>query len=217
MRKNPLPSLLAMAVLATASFSLGFKDLGLHGNLYEIKEKNLLDIIREESKKITPERMKEALAESIEEHFTVSSELSSCLVTKDRMMNPSVVLDWDIDLSEYGVFIPKGTMFNPLREALYPGYILFIDASNKDHIFLAQQLQKQTHGAMITVVAKGNMMDARAISEEIYKHDRAVQNALKPNCLPSVYVQQGEEFLVREFALQKKDGKDESNLIGGEQ
>ena len=209
---------LAVAILFSVNSLLAketkYKDLGTYGNMYDIKEKNLYQLLSEESKKINKEQILEAARESVKEQFKVSSSLTNCIVTQDRMMNPSVVLEWDIDLQDAGVFIPKGTIFNPLENALYPGYILFMDTTDKAQVFLAQKLYKQTKGSMIIIVTNGNLYDIKTISNEIYKYDTSIQDTFKPTCVPSVYVQQKDQFLIREFALQKRDNKDENNLLG---
>lgn len=183
-------------------------DLGIYGDMNVIKEKDLMHEIREKSKSITKEKMTEAMQKSIEKYFKVKSNLSLCLKTQDRYLDPTVVLDNDIDLSNFGVFIPKGTTINPLSEALYPGYIIFIDAEDPLQIALASQFNRAASGSSIVIVANGDMAKARIITEQVYKYDAAVQRTFKPECLPSIYVQQEDKFLIREYSLRKKTPKE---------
>jgi len=57
------------------------------------------------------------------------------------------------------------------------------------------------------IVTNGDMFNVKPITENVYKYDENVQRAFNLQCTPSIYVQQGEQFLVRELSIRKKDGK----------
>jgi conjugal transfer pilus assembly protein TraW len=185
-----------------------FIDLGTYGEMYQIKEKDLMKVIKDGLEDVNQTKMRDELEKSIKKYFQVKSDITHCLVTKDRYFNPEITLEQDIDLSEYGVFIKKGEKYNPLKEGLIPNYILFLDADDETHIILGQKFQRQAKGSVMVIVTNGNIMNARTITEEVYKFDEAVRKSFNLHCVPSIYVQQHEQFLIREFAIQKKDGKD---------
>lgn len=186
-------------------------DLGKYGETYNIEETDVMDMIRkavEKNKDELDQRMREEIRKSVDNYFNVDFDLKHCIVTKDRYFTPETILQHDINLSKYGVFIPANTKFNPLENALFPSYLAFIDTTKKEQIILANKLNQITNGGLFIVVGKGNILDVKDITDEVYKANKPVVRAFKPECMPSVYVQQGNKFLVREFALQKKDGKD---------
>lgn len=186
-------------------------DLGTYGELYPIAEKDLLSVIEEGAKDINKTKIMEDFRKSSDEYFNVESTIPKCEETLDRDFDPSIVLKEDINLSEYGVFVKAGEKFNPLANALLPSYLFFIDENREEEVLLLQEFNRQIGGdsQVMVIVTGGEMMNLKHITNEIYKADKALLESLNPTCTPSIYVQQGESFLVRELALSKREDKNE--------
>lgn len=209
MLKNKLLPLLAFILIAQAlPAAEEFKDLGTWGNLYEIKEEDMLSVIKKSSEAFTPERILAEAKEAAKSILIAKSDIGHCLVSRDRTFNPTKVLEQDIDLSEYGIVVKAGTSFNPLEKGLIKAYILFIDVRDALQIQLAEQLNASNGGNLMIIVTNGDLLKAQHITNEVYKIDQPTMDAFKLECAPTVYVQQDDVFFVREFALRKEKPTD---------
>jgi len=197
-----------VAVLFSITTSLGadYVDLGTHGDLYQIEEKDLFAEIKEGSLKIDRFKMVEELKNSAREHLIAKGTLPDCQKSADRYYEPKITLEHDINLPESGVVIRKGETFNPLEKALLPSYLFFLSSENKKHLALAKKIYSSVGSQVLFIVDRGGLMEMKPISEQAYKGDNGIYKALSIECVPTIIVQQGKKFLVREFGLdQKKD------------
>lgn len=123
---------------AISRFREELKDYGTFGNLYSVKEEDILKVFASKQKGIE-ERLRERLSE-IKDKMMVLSKYDGYFeyANKDRIyyINPKVILEDNIYDHKGDVIIPKGTVFNPMEYAKLGRYIV-IDGNSQKQVEFA--------------------------------------------------------------------------------
>lgn len=161
-KKTILSAILAFTIinLPTDSFA---KDLGVHGQIYEIKETNLLSDIKNklsnlESSGELAKLQKEWQQKTIKraERPKPVSGLLNATKTKDFDYDPSIIADKNIYDHQGNIIVKKGTKVNPLNYKNLTENLLFIDGDNQDQVNWALKQSKQ-HPSLI-ILTNGSVM-----------------------------------------------------------
>jgi len=186
-----MKKIIALLLIAMNVFS--FTDLGKWGELYPINERiNWKD---KNSSIITQEKIDMAINRA-----TTSKEyLPSCTESKSRYWNPTVTLDKDINMPKFNIFVKKGTKFNPLDYGTMHKYMLLIDASDSNQTALAEHYKQ----ASDIIVFNGSINTIKhSVDANVYIATKSFTNSFKPICLPSFYIQQNKQFLIKEINME---------------
>ena len=171
-----------------------FVDLGLWGTQYDIKENF------EFKEPSTPIVNDNTVQQAYKKALKSNQQLPECIKSHDRKMNPTVVLDHDINMPKYNLFIKKGTSFNYLDIKKLERYMIMIDGSNPQHVEFAQYYKAVAD----IIIYNGNTEVFQDWSDgHIYIADESFQKAFQVKCLPSVYTQETNQFLIREYNIKE--------------
>jgi len=193
-----MKKVVVLLIIAMNVFS--FTDLGKWGELYPITERvNWKD---KNSSIITQEKVDKAINRAT----TSNEKLPACIQSKSRYWDPTVTLDKDINMPKFNIFIKKGTKFNPLNHGTMHKYMLLVDASDGNQTALAEHYKFVSD----IIVYNGNINKIKhSPNANVYIATKSFTNSFKPTCLPSFYIQQDKQFLIKEINMKElsKDNK----------
>lgn len=184
--------LIALTLLTSNIYA--FTDLGVWGAEYLIAES--IDLKENKSPPINEQTIDKAFKNALKSQ----QKLPDCNQTRDRTFNPEIVLDHDINMPQYKVFVKKGTKFNYLEYRKMQRYMMMIDGNNSMHVEFAKHYMPVSD----VVIYNGSteVIDNWA-DGHVYIADESFQKAFKVQCLPSVFIQNNHEFLIREYNIKE--------------
>lgn len=134
-------SLLTLFFLPLSLFA---KDFGVVGETFPIKERSLLDVIRERVDQISDEEkcnIHQRVIDRYKRKLTRprSLNLSETEVYSAHLYDPSVTVNADIKDTNDNLIVKKGTKYNPLKNQLLNQNLLFINGDDPDQILWAKR------------------------------------------------------------------------------
>lgn len=108
-------------------------DLGVRGNVVEISEPNLIDVMKQKISQVDWAEKKELAARN----YWKSQEYSSLPPAEEdrvRSLDPSVMLTEDLKDSEGGVILEKGTVINPLEMLPFNRILIIFNPTRSDEV-----------------------------------------------------------------------------------
>lgn len=187
---------LSLLLLNTLVFAF---DLGVWGTQYDIEENF------EFKEPTTPILSDEKIEQAYSNALKSSQKLPDCTKTADRSMNPTVILDHDINMPKYNVLVKKGTAFNYLEHRKMQRYMIMVNGSDPYQIEFAKHYLPVSD----IVIYNGSTEAIDNWSDgHVYIAEESFQKAFKVECLPSVYIQNDNRFNIREYNIKE--------LISGE-
>lgn len=198
MRPSHFTVVLALLLLNnTPLFS--FTDLGVWGTQYDIEESF------EFKEPTTPILSDDKVNQAYRNALRSNQKLPNCSKTADRTMNPTVILEHDINMPKFNIFVKKGTAFNYLEHRKMKRYMIMVNGSDPYQVEFAKHYLPVSD----IVIYNGSTEAIDNWSDgHVYIAEESFQKAFKVECLPSVYVQNDNRFNVREYNIKE--------LISGE-
>ena len=189
---RPLLALATLSILNVCAFS--FTDLGVWGTQYDIEESF------EFKEPTTPILSDEKIEQAYSNALKSAQKLPDCAKTADRVMNPTVILDHDINMPKFNIFIKKGTAFNYLDHRKMQRYMIMVNGSDPYQIEFAKHYLPVSD----IVIYNGSTEAIDNWSDgHVYIAEESFQKAFKVECLPSVYVQNDNRFNIREYNIKE--------------
>jgi hypothetical protein len=197
--------LAAVVFFLTCSMSLkAYEDLGVYGEMYEIKEKDFRQLLQEKWDKVDKNEVTKALKSSVRNSFVISSSIKECSKTLQKEYEPIIELKEDLVLPYTNEVInPKGT-YNILEKfnILLPYNILFINADDELQVELAEFYKSQLGHKIKIMVVKGDYL--KFTQNRLFKDAQIVREELEIKafnlqCIPSVYTQANNKFIIQEY------------------
>ena len=183
------------------------KDLGQFGDLFPIKERNLLDVIQERLKTIEKNGGFDALNKEMQQKARDRLNRPEPVLTKkadkttERLFDPSVTLARDLKNEKGVVFAKKGTKVNPLDTVGFEMKIYFIDSDDESQIkWLLKQDIKIRDKVILT---NGNPIELqKRINRKIYFDQKSLLiNKFKISAVPTVISRHGSLLMIKEIAI----------------
>lgn len=181
------------------SFCLQAVDLGTYGQLFEIKEMNLLDYLCEKSQSLSRNELTQ-LFEQVRPQFHANQVLQTAITYRRFYFDPTVCAQEDI-LNQQGILIvAKGQCANPLDYTSLSTELLFLDGNNISHIEWAKRQSKEacwilTNGSPLTLEEK----EKRSI---YFDQQGVLAQKLALTFLPAKVSQSGKLLLIEEFPVE---------------
>lgn len=184
-----------------------YVDLGVRGPQYEIKEKSFKEEIAEKLKEFDFVLWEKKVIDGLDSSLNIESNLELCKENKQWNYDPTITIENDIVIPYFNkVVYKKGYKYNPLTENKieFGKYMIFIDADNETHLALAKKYENKAE----IFVVKGNVENLVDINLPALVYRENIEGkSFKLNCLPTVYTQNKNNFIVNEFLLEKKNAK----------
>lgn len=183
------------------------KDLGQFGELFPIKERNLLDVIQERLNAIEKNGGFDALNKEMQQKAKDRLNRPEPVLKKkadettERLFDPSVTLSKDLKNEKGVVFAKKGTKVNPLNIVSFEMKLYFIDSDDESQV---QWLLKQDIKIRDKIIlTNGNPLELeKKLNKKIYFDQKSLLiNRLKISAVPSVVFRQGDQLMIREVSI----------------
>jgi hypothetical protein len=200
--------------ILSASLSAKYIDLGISGNLYEIKEDNILIEMRKElkdlSKKINNEKLKTYIKEDIYKQSVGHSKLPFCLKDKKTVELNSFKLQEAIINPLGRVIKKKGdsiTIKNPI-----PLDLIFVDGSNlielKNQIDYFDEMSKTLSGSTVNTdyfVMNRSVIELNKKYQPrmFFPSRESYEKHFKINCYPTWIHLEGDKRYKFEVSIEK--------------
>lgn len=146
----------SLPILAGESNQLLGEDLGVMGEVWPIEEVSLKRAIADQAESVNWSRVGDSLkdqAEHLGQHLS-STLLPRALFNQTRYVDPSIVLDHDLHISDTLVY-RQGTRVNPLAVMRPQSDLLFFDGRDSDQRAFAYEALK-SHPELMLVMTQGD-------------------------------------------------------------
>lgn len=173
---------------------LAYTDLGTWGEQFDILEQF------EFKKPDGPLLSEEQITSAYNKGISSTETLPLCAKTQDRTIDPTVILDHEINMPKYNILIKKGTKFNYLDYQKMNRYMIMIDGSDDAQIELA--LHYAPVADIIIYNASASVIENYK-NGHVYIANESFQKTFKIACLPSIYIQQNSIFAVKEINIKE--------------
>jgi len=155
------------------------QDLGVHGQIYEIVEPDMLDAIHarlidlEQSGEL--EKQKQAFIKRAIQHVLRPKAVLGVLdiqpgeVAASHSVNPSIQVQHDILAQDGQIIARKGSTINPLDYMNFKEELVFINADNSDQVMWAIQYIKKNVSKVIKIIlVRGNIKSTSETLGKVY-------------------------------------------------
>lgn len=181
------------------SMSLQARDLGKYGQVFEIKEVNLLDYLRQKSQSLPINELNK-IFENVRPQFKPAKILQNATVYRQFYFDPTICAQEDIFDQQGKVIVAKGYCVNPLDYTSLSADLLFLDGANLSHIQWAKTQSDQTQWILVN----GNplTLEERESHAIYFDQQGVLATKLSLTCLPAKVSQSNQLLLIEEFPLE---------------
>ena len=188
------------------------KNLGVRGQVWEIRETDLLTYLKgkasafEESGKLAKwQDDAKARARPYVETPNPVTGITRATVERSRLFDPSITVRKDILDHEGRVIAQAGTTINPLDYLPLSSDLLFIDGNDADQVAWALGI-KTKNKIILTSGPVANLM--RHHKRPLYFDQKGlITDRFGITTVPATVTQEGRALRVREFPLSGEDGQ----------
>jgi hypothetical protein len=196
------PFVLLIALFFSVLYA--YEDLGVYGETSEIKERDFRQLLKEKWEKADKKSIEEQLKSSVYESMIIKSNFKTCSASKVREFKPTVLLNQDIMLPYTNKLLREKGTYNILSEfkIAFPYSVIFINADDELQVELAQLYKEEYANKIQVMLIKGDYF--KFVENPIFKDSKVARQdveakAFDLQCVPSIYTQQGDMFLIQEY------------------
>ncbi|HLD95115.1 MAG TPA: type-F conjugative transfer system protein TraW [Alphaproteobacteria bacterium] len=186
------------------------KDLGVHGELFEIKEESLLENIQKKLLKLESSGdilkhqkiIQKRVQEKIENPPSVPG-LQKATSYRSYFYDPSIVVPYDIKDLKRNIIARAGEKVNPLASVSLQKPLLFIDGSDEKQVSWAiKQMSKQRSKI---ILVSGKPLELRVLYNEKFYFDQGgiLTKKFDLRAVPARVSQSGFKLLVEEIVMEE--------------
>ncbi|MDD3466473.1 MAG: hypothetical protein PHE67_04910 [Campylobacterales bacterium] len=201
----------AAVLFATHTFALEeIIDYGVRGEQYEITDKNFLQLVQERISESDFSEVKSSAKKNIEKAFIVKNNLPTCQKDNTRNHVPIVTFDKDVLLPTGEIIATKGVK-NILEMLPAPlgKYVFFLNVENElERDFISKYSIDDS--SSLVLVLNGDMSILRNNKINAQKATKDLIKIFDVKCSPSIAIQQGNQFVIQEYFLEKETNTDEA-------
>lgn len=187
--------------LFALQFNVFAKDFGVNGKTFEIKEANILEVIKAS---LTPDKVKEFQEKFKKEAIKSANRPKGIILPKAQefrsfTFNPSVILQKDLKDHKGQVFAKKGQVLNPLKHISLSKTLILIDGDNKLQVEFALNFK----GNKQIILTKGEVLNLSKKYDELFFFDfnASIVKKFGIKALPSIVFQNEEVLEINEIPL----------------
>lgn len=190
---------LTIIIYILASYLLAYVDLGIHGNMVEPIEPDFMLELQKKAQDLNTTLLKKQAQKSLGEAMNVKGSIPLCVKNRTYIKTPAYTLEENVYLPTGELLYAKGSNFNILSKLQFQSKIIVLDTNDRRQIDLA----KQDSGNSILLVANGDirMLQKETKNSSVYVLDETGRKSFDVMCLPTIFEQKNETFLVNEINL----------------
>lgn len=184
-------------------------DLGSVGSVYDIAEKDLMEVIKDRASKVDWKALADKSKKDIVENVgKVDKQLPKATDNATYYVDLTTELDHDIYIRDNTgkpkILYPKGYKFNVLDYTQLKTTFVFFDASRDEEIAWYKSKYANTANAM-PIITKGSAYKfAHEVGREVYIIDDSILKQFQLKATPTVVHQEKNKLRADEFYLQIK-------------
>lgn len=147
------------------------KDLGVHGRIWEIEEKDIVSYIKSQITDEKAEKIQKDFISNSKKHINRPKPVDGISITqksKVHYYNPEITLTKDIIDQTGKVLYKQGTKVNPLDHQPFTRQLLFIDGDNAKQVKFAISKHRQVGEDLKIVLVSGSPI-------ELMKQNKAIR------------------------------------------
>ncbi|MEC6128132.1 type-F conjugative transfer system protein TraW [Acinetobacter ursingii] len=195
------------AGLCTSNTSFA-KDFGTYGDTYPVVEMNFIEAIQSKLQAMIDsgewETFKKKYVEETMEGFKrpKGTDLPHATENRTRLVDPSIILEMDIQMPDGKYIARKGDYINPLKQMGISHPLAFIDGDDPKQVEWAIKMREKNPKTFIVLVS-GNWYDLSVKHKFQFWFDQTGEfiKRLDIQKTPSYVIQQDLRLKVDEFAL----------------
>lgn len=189
-----------------ASQPLSAKNLGTYGEVFEIKEENILELIQKRLRALKKEGKMEALQKELQKKATAKISrptpvdgLIKAQTYSRRTYNPTFMVSQDIKDHKGTLIAKKGETHNPLDTASFGIPLIFIDGDDEDQV----QWAISQKGKIILI--NGAPLELEKLHKHLFYFDQGSVLVEKFDLaeVPARISQQGKHLLIESIPVSK--------------
>lgn len=186
------------------------KDLGVIGQVYKIKEMDLVEFIESRLRKMEKRgelaKIRQGMVNTTKarvERPEPVKGLSAAKSSRSWLIDPSVKADNDIRDSEGKLIIKAGTKVNPLQQRSFSRTLIFYDGDNKEQVAWVKKQNGINNNKNKLILVSGSIpKQIKLFNKRIYFDQQGrLVSKFKIKHTPAVVTQEGLHFKVEEVAL----------------
>ena len=189
------------------SANVSAKDLGVFGELFPVKENNLIEVIKSRLVEMEQNGSLDAINKEMQQKARDRlNRPKTVLTTKVEKTNeiifdPSITLTRDLKDDKGNIFARKGTKVNPLNTISFEMKLYFIDSDDDLQLnWLSKQKFKLKDKIILT---NGNPFEVeKKIKKKVFFDQNAqLIERLKIKAVPTVVYRSGDQLLIKEISV----------------
>lgn len=189
------------------SANVSAKDLGVFGELFPVKENNLIEVIKSRLVEMEQNGSLDAINKEMQQKARNRlNRPKTVLTTKvektnERIFDPSITLTRDLKDDKGNIFARKGTKVNPLNTISFEMKLYFIDSDDDLQLnWLSKQKFKLKDKIILT---NGNPFEVeKKIKKKVFFDQNAqLIERLKIKAVPTVVYRSGDQLLIKEISV----------------
>lgn len=189
------------------SANVSAKDLGVFGELFPVKENNLIEVIKSRLVEMEQNGSLDAINKEMQQKARDRlNRPKTVLTTKvektnERIFDPSITLTRDLKDDKGNIFARKGTKVNPLNTISFEMKLYFIDSDDDLQLnWLSKQKFKLKDKIILT---NGNPFEVeKKIKKKVFFDQNAqLIERLKIKAVPTVVYRSGDQLLIKEISV----------------
>ncbi|MBW8309202.1 MAG: type-F conjugative transfer system protein TraW [Candidatus Paracaedibacteraceae bacterium] len=195
---------LAVAVTFISSHITFAKDLGTFSQVFEIKEKSLLEVIQEKLQHLSQTGAIEKHQQELQKRVQQTIERPHPMVTvqkvttpSTKLYDPSIVVKEDIKDHKNQIIVRQGEVYNPLDDVNFGEPLLFIDGDDPAQVEWALKQPGKK------VLVKGSPIQLMKQYNQTFYFDQGslLLKKLDIHEVPARISQQGKKLLIEMIAI----------------
>lgn len=146
------------------------KNLGVFGEVFPIKEHDLLQLLQDKVRSMQASGELEKLQQNFQEKLnnamdrpTPVKDIKRTVQTHIWNFDPSITMPYDIKDTQGNIVIFAGSRFNPLDNVPLTHALIFYNADDANQVKWAQQLDKQSQGKDKLILVGGSIYSQMAL------------------------------------------------------
>jgi conjugal transfer pilus assembly protein TraW len=189
------------------SLNVSAKDLGTFGELFPIKEDNLIDVIKHQLSEMEEngsldtinKEMQQKAKDRLNRPKTVLTTKAE--KTRERFFDPSVTLSKDLKNDKGDIFAKKGTKINPLNLVSFEMKLYFIDSDDDLQLKWLSKQDLKLRDKIILTNGSPFEVEKQLKKKVFFDQNGQLIERLKITAVPSVVYRSGDKLLIKEISV----------------
>ncbi len=202
-----------LGLFILVAFQVEAKDLGTYGEVWEIKEKDVVEEIQSKLSKMAAngllEKHNKKILETTKQNINrpkAFENIKHTIIPREYRYDPTYSYPEDLKDHKGQVFYKAGTKVNPFDHISLPYELLLLDGDSKEHITWALDKYKKSKIKPLLILVKGEPLNLSKANDIHFYFDQYghISKKLGIEQVPAVIRQDGKGLLIKEIKLKEE-------------